>query len=66
MIEKNLRVLMAESNLNIQEVSNKTGLSRTTISNLVNGYSKGIQFDTITKLCEVLKCKPTDLFNGVD
>lgn len=57
---------MAESNLNIQEVSNKTGLSRTTISNLVNGYSKGIQFDTITKLCEVLKCKPTDLFNGVD
>lgn len=62
MVGRNLRILMAKSNMNIQELADKTGLSRTTISNLRNEYSRGIEFETVSKLCEAFKCKPIDLF----
>lgn len=62
MIGKNLRVLMAEREMNIQDVATETKLSRTTISNLINGYSKGIQFETLEKLSAILKCEPVDFF----
>lgn len=54
---------MAERELNIQNVKDQTTLSRTTISNLVNNYSKGIQFDTLAQLCTLLNCTPGDLFS---
>lgn len=65
-IHCNLRVLMAERGLNIQQVKDKTTLSRTTISNLYNNNVKGIQFDTLKQLCELLKCKTGDLIIYVD
>ncbi|REH87156.1 XRE family transcriptional regulator [Staphylococcus felis] len=52
---------MAEHNYSIQYVHTETGLSRTTISNLYNGYSDGIKFDTLGKLCDLFKCTPNDL-----
>ncbi|WP_239748536.1 helix-turn-helix transcriptional regulator [Mammaliicoccus sp. A-M2] len=60
-IVPNLRVKMAERGLTIKEVHEKTNLSRTTISNLYNGYSDGIKFETLEKLCGLLKCTPNDL-----
>lgn len=66
LIHSNLRVLMAERGLNIQKVRDQTTLSRTTISNLVNNYGSGIQFDTLKQLCELLKCQPGDLFTYIE
>lgn len=65
-IHCNLRVLMAERGLNIQNVKDQTTLSRTTISNLYNNYGSGVQFDTLTQLCTLLKCTPGDLFTFVN
>lgn len=65
-IHCNLRVLMAERGLNIQNVKDQTTLSRTTISNLYNNYGSGIQFDTLTQLCTLLKCTIGDLFTFVN
>lgn len=65
MIADNLRVLMAKEKMNIQKTSEATGISRTTISNLVNGYSSGVQFVTIQKLAKALGCKPYELFQEV-
>lgn len=61
MIFCNLRVLMAERNVNIREVSEETGLSRTTISNLMNNQVGGIQYKTLIKLCEFLDCDVDDI-----
>ncbi|MYL47665.1 helix-turn-helix domain-containing protein [Virgibacillus halodenitrificans] len=66
LIHCNLRVLMAERNLNIQKVKDKTTLSRTTISNLYNNYGSGVQFDTLKQLCKLLNCKPGDIFSYYD
>ncbi|MGG1661747.1 helix-turn-helix domain-containing protein [Brevibacillus sp. NRS-1366] len=63
MINCNLAVLMAERGLNIQDVADKTKLSRTTISALYNNSGKGIQFDTMDALCELLKITPGELFS---
>ncbi|MEO2248413.1 helix-turn-helix domain-containing protein [Staphylococcus saprophyticus] len=60
-ITSNLRVKMAEFSYSIKDVHRKTNLSRTTISNLYNGYSDGIKFDTLEKLCELFSCTPNDL-----
>jgi DNA-binding Xre family transcriptional regulator len=65
MILCNLAVLMAERKLSIQDIADKTKLSRTTISALVNEIGKGIQFETMDVLCEFLKVTPGELFTFV-
>ncbi|WP_374966260.1 helix-turn-helix domain-containing protein [Lysinibacillus sp. RS5] len=65
-IHCNLRVLMAERGLNIQNVKDQTTLSRTTISNLYNNYGSGVQFDTLTQLCSLLKCTPCEILTFVN
>lgn len=60
-IKNNLRVLMAKNKLNIKDVHEATGLSRTTISKLYNEESTQIGLETIAKLCELLNCEVGDL-----
>jgi putative transcriptional regulator len=60
-VRNNLRVLMAQHYLSIQEVHEKTGLSRTTISKLYNETSAKIGLDTIAALCDLFNCKVSDL-----
>lgn len=53
---------MAEHKTNIQDVSDKTGLSRSTISRLYNETSNTVAFETIVKICELFNCEIKDLF----
>lgn len=62
MIKSNLKIILAGSNIRITRVFNDTGISRTTLTALSEGHSKGIQFDTINILCRYLKIEPKDLF----
>lgn len=65
-IYSNLRVKMAERGFSIKDVREKTNLSRTTISNLYNGYSDGIKFNTLEALCDLFNCTPNDLLKVLD
>lgn len=60
-VKNNLRILMARDRLTIQDVHEKTGLSRTTISKLYNETSAKIGFDTIIALCKLFNCDVEDL-----
>jgi putative transcriptional regulator len=60
-VRNNLRVLMAKHYLTIQDVHEKTGLSRTTISKLYNETSSKIGLDTIAALCTLFNCEVNDL-----
>lgn len=60
-VKNNLRVLMAKHKMNIQDVHEKTGMSRTTISKLYNETSTVIAFETIEKLCELFHCPISEL-----
>lgn len=60
-LKVNLRVLMAQHKMNIKDVHEKTGLSRTTISKLYNEESTKIGMDTIEKLCNLFDCGVEEL-----
>jgi putative transcriptional regulator len=61
LVKNNLRILMARDRLTIQDVHEKTGLSRTTISKLYNESSAKIGLDTIGSLCKLFNCGVQDL-----
>jgi putative transcriptional regulator len=52
---------MAKAKMNIQDVSDATGLSRKSISKLYHEESIQITFDVIGRLCDLFKCMPGDL-----
>jgi putative transcriptional regulator len=60
-VKNNLRVLMAKKGVNIQDVSDATGLSRKSISKLFNESSIQITFDVIARLCVYFNCEVNDL-----
>ncbi len=60
-VKNNLRVLMAQHKMNIQDVSDRTGLSRKSISKLYNETAVQIQYDVIARLCELFDVEPGDL-----
>lgn len=58
----NLALMRAtRGKLTQREVSLATGLSQKTLSALETGASKGVDFSTLAKLCQFLKCAPNDL-----
>lgn len=59
----NLRILLAQRGLKITQVSKDTKISRTTLTALYYDNSKGIQMDTLNKLCLYLKTTPEHFFN---
>lgn len=65
MIKNRLSVLMAERGLKIVDLYNATGISKTTLMAIANNTGKGIQFETIDKLCNYLEVAPKDFFEYV-
>ncbi|MFA5637699.1 MAG: helix-turn-helix transcriptional regulator [Anaerovoracaceae bacterium] len=62
-IYSNLSTLMGSRRYSIQDVHEKTGLSRNTISNLYNDKATRIDFETIDKLCVLFGCGVEELLH---
>jgi len=62
----NLDVEMAKNKISLTELSEKVGISMTNLSLLKTGKVKGIRFDTLEKICKVLKCRPGDILDVSD
>ncbi|ULT55424.1 helix-turn-helix transcriptional regulator [Neobacillus drentensis] len=61
-IEVKLLEMMARNNIRrIEELHELTGLSRTTIRQILTGKKKSLYFDTIGILCEKLNCRVEEL-----
>ena len=61
MIKCNLKKLMKEKKKTLKRCQPDTGINQTHYSLLSTGKSKGIQFDTLDKLIQSLKCNVKDL-----
>lgn len=61
MSETNLKKLLEERKIKITTISRETGISRTTLTALVYGHAKGIQFKTLETLCLYLDVTPNDI-----
>ena len=60
-IRSKLSTLMGANRYNIGHVHEKTGLSRTTISNLYHDRMERIDYVTLSKLCELFDCAVGDI-----
>lgn len=60
-IQCRLSVLMGEKRYKIKDVHEKTGLARTTISNLYHDKMERVDYATLSKLCNLFECGVGDI-----
>jgi putative transcriptional regulator len=57
----NLDVMLAKRKMRSKDLAERIGITEQNLSLLKSGKVKGVRFDTLNKICEVLKCQPGDL-----
>lgn len=63
MINIHLDRVLLDRQISSKELADKIGITPANLSILKTGKAKGIRFDTLNKLCEVLECQPEDLIS---
>jgi putative transcriptional regulator len=57
----NLDVVLAHRKIRSKELAERIGITEQNVSLLKSGKVKGVRFDTLDKICEVLQCQPGDI-----
>lgn len=57
----NLDVMLAKRKMRSKELAERIGITEQNVSLLKSGKVKGIRFETLEKICEVLDCQPGDI-----
>lgn len=59
-----LDVMLAMRKMRSRELAEHVGITEQNISLLKSGKVKGIRFETLARICEVLDCQPGDLLEA--
>ena len=57
----NLDVMLARRKMRSRELAERIGIAEQNVSLLKSGKVKGMRFDTLEKICEILDCQPGDI-----
>ena len=60
-----LDVVLALRKVKSKDLAAAIGITEQNLSLLKQGKVKGIRFDTLARICEVLQCQPGDLLRWV-
>lgn len=60
-ITVHLDVMLARRKIRSRELAERVGITEQNISLLKSGKVRGVRFDTLARICEVLQCQPGDL-----
>lgn len=60
-----LDVMLALRKMRSRALAEAVGITEQNISLLKSGKVKGIRFETLARICEVLDCQPGDLLEAV-
>jgi len=60
-----LDVVLARRKMRSRELAELVGITEQNISLLKSGKVKGIRFDTLARICQVLDCQPGDILEAV-
>lgn len=66
MVEFILKELLQEKGMSINKLSNISGISRQSITSLVNNTAKGIQFETLERISACLEVSPIRLLDDYE
>ena len=64
-IKVKLAVLLAERQMLLKDLEEKTGIALNNLSVLKTDKAKAIRFSTLEELCKALNCQPGDLLEFV-
>ena len=53
--------MMADSIINLNELSEKVGIANVNLSKIKTGKVSAIRFSTLNAICKVLDCQPGDI-----
>jgi len=56
-----LDVMLAKRKMRSRELAERIDLSEVNVSLLKSGSVKGVRFETLARICEVLDCQPGDI-----
>lgn len=56
-----LDVMLARRKMRSKELAELIGITEQNVSLLKSGKVKGVRFETLEKICEVLDCQPGDI-----
>ncbi|NLR79551.1 MULTISPECIES: helix-turn-helix domain-containing protein [Chitinophaga] len=57
----NVDVMLAKRKMQSKELAEKLGITPANLSILKTGKAKGIRFDTLEAICNILDCQPGDI-----
>lgn len=57
----NLDVMLAKRKMQLNELSERVGITVSNLSNLKTGKARAIRFSTLEAICEALDCQPGDI-----
>jgi putative transcriptional regulator len=58
-----LDVMLARRKMKAKDLAERVGITEANLSLLRTGKVKGVRFETLAKICEVLQCRPGDLLD---
>ena len=64
-IRVKLSIILAEKQMMLKELEEKTSIALNNLSILKTGKAKAIRFSTLNVICGVLNCQPGDLFEYI-
>lgn len=53
--------MLAKRKMRSRDLAQRIGIAEQNVSLLKSGKVKGVRFDTLEKICEVLNCQPSDI-----
>ena len=56
-----LDVMLARRKMRSKDLARQIGITEQNVSLLKSGKVKGVRFETLERICEVLDCQPGDL-----
>lgn len=65
-IKSKLAVVLAEKQIRLVDLEQKTGIALNNLSILKTGKAKAIRFSTLSQICKALDCQPGDLFEYIN
>jgi len=56
-----LDVMLAKRKMRSRELADRIGIAEQNVSLLKSGKVRGIRFETLSRICEILECEPGDI-----
>jgi putative transcriptional regulator len=56
-----LDVMLARRKMRSRELAERVGITEANLSMLKSGKVRGVRFDTLARICDILQCQPGDL-----